>query len=321
MKRTNPNRWPAGIILITLLLSFLPWRSEAVFTHHFDALLSDLQARSATLTNATRLERRQKSAVDQSIRILNKNTNSLLKDITAGGQVARLLKRNFTNEFSADAKVSSFETLLNDAFNGLESDVDASLANLSSLIGGLPDGRAKTRAQSLFNSATNKLAGIQGSADFSAWSRLLTAGLRSALNGINIASKASGGTGLHATIGIGGTNLNFVADTFGAEWVQSAGILDIGGSRNGVGALSIPILSGFSGATGIYPLSGAGSFIDSTTFTIYIIDSGTLNITSFSGANHSLAATFSFTATNSSGPGTVTVSNGGATLNNVTVTP
>jgi hypothetical protein len=323
--------FPRPILLLAAiaLMSLAPMRARAAFTSYFDPLLQELQSRSATLTNkADKLQRKQKKAADMCIRIINKNTNSLRGDITAAGAVSRLLTKNFSGEFSATVKgltvVTNLETLLEGAFTSLQSDVVGTIDDLTALINGLADGKAKTRALSQFTAATNKLATIQNDTDFSTWSKLLASGLKSALSGINIAAKAGGGsTGspkFTATVSIGGTNINFVADSFGAEWVQTSGILDIGGMRTGVGNFSVPIVSGFTGATGTYPLGGAGSYQPAGTFTFYILQSGTLNITSFNAANHSLSAMFSFTATNDAG-GLVTVNNGMVSVNNLTVVP
>ena len=126
-----------------------------------------------------------------------------------------------------------------------------------------------------------------------------------------------GGTGFSATVMIGGTNYDWSA-AGGAEWVQNAGILDIGGS-DGTLQVSAAQCTNFNGVTGDYVLGNSCGGVNDIpdTFHFYGAMVGTLHIATFNTPTTSLSGTFAYEA--SDGVTTVIVTNGMFNLNNLLI--
>ncbi len=323
--------WMAAVIVG---VSFGTPRAQAMFTDHFHLLLTELQTRSLALSNSTDvIEKKQKKAADLAIKKLNRSTKSLATDIKAAGAVSKSLARAFPDDFpTAPLGGAGFsftlDALLFIGFDGLQEDVEQEISKLEALMASLPDGKPKAKAFAAYAVAINKLATITAATSFADWAKALTATLTKTLAGQKTAIKAGGttgggggGVGMSADIVVdGGSTDHWVADTTYTEWVQGASLLTVEGDRTASPSyhLTVPILSGFSGATGTYGLaSGAGGV--SFGLDYYAVSSGSITVSTFNAAAQTLSGTFSFTATND--VSTITVSSGVFNLNTLIVTP
>lgn len=323
-----------ALVLGALLL--VPSQAPAAFTTHFNPLLNELEARSLALSNSPlRAEKRQKQAADLAIRTINRSTTSLRSDITMAGTVARTLatafKSDFTNSPPADASPASLGSLLARAFAGLQADVQGEATELSALIASLPAGTARTKARTSLSKAQGSLGQIGTATTYPTWSRLLNDALKSVLAGQDTAIKAGGTIGgpggssgtnsFTATITVNGVAHAFVANTITPAWLQSFDQLNINASSSSAGSELMGVSAfPFTGATGAYDLAAAGSYY-TYNFATYFVTSGTLNITRFSAATHSVEGTFSFTATKPLGGGNVSVNNGTFSVTNLVIIP
>ncbi len=323
------------LVAVTLLVAAAP--SHAMFTTNLNPLITQLQARSLALSNATdKVGKAQKRAADSAVRTLNRSTKSLGTDITAAGAVARLLQRAFPEDFSTATmlvvagEVLTLDSLLTEGYMGLQADVLAKVDALEAQIDALPDGKPKTAALKLLAKATNTLAGVTNDISYAAWTKALASSLSATLAGAKAAAKGGGtpvgGSTMSATIVVdGGAPDNWVSSTNWGEWVQSSGIITFEGDRTTKTPnfhLTVALTSGFSGTAGTYSLApSVGGILDNTGFppTVYGVVSGSLTISSLNASARTASGTFSFTA--SDGVSTITVSNGKFNVKNMVVTP
>jgi hypothetical protein len=325
------------VLLVAASLLFAASQSHATFTTHLDPLVAELQVRSVSLSNATdKASKAQKRAADSAVRTLNRSTKSLATDITAAGAVARLLQRAFPGDFSSTTLLvlngasPKLDSLLDNGFSGLHSDVQTQINALQEQIDALPDGKIKTAALKLLAKATNTIAGVTNDISYAAWTKALAGSLSATLAGKKVASKGGGTPGGGSSMGArivvnGGAVDNWVASTNWGEWVQSSGIITFEGDRTTKTPnfhLTVALTSGFSGATGTYPLAASvGGILDNTSFppTYYAVVSGTLTISALNASARTASGTFSLTA--SDGMSTITVSDGMFNVKNMVVTP
>ncbi len=304
--------------------------ARAAYTNDFDGLRAELESRSLALSNSTdKIDIKTKKLCDQAIALIDKPASSLATDIKTAKKVAGKMIKAFPDDFILSSSAiesltfSNIVPFLLTTYYALGADVQSEIGTLTGLIDGLPDGTAKTKAQAAFNTATNLIALAQTPGiTFAQAGTLLGKSLKAALKGQQIAIKAGGGggtSGWTASVMIAGTNDNFVATSATAGYSQSFGNLDLNAQRSGVNEMGCVIPSGFTGTTGSFPLdNGLGFFVEfGPPLVIWNGISGTLNITTFDLATHTIVATFDFVATNGMG-GTITVTNGMINLDNLT---
>jgi len=322
--------------LVTFLaVCVLP--AEAVpFTDYFDSLITDLQSREITLSGSTdNVQRKQLKIVKKVIRMLeNKKSKSVGTDIQSLGTVSKLLVRVFPDEFGPSG--GPLNTELESALEGLIGEVQADIDATQTLLNGLGGVPCAVKAQTTLDTASNLVAEASAAADFATAARLLHRGFESAKRAntatIKCSSKSTGGGGkgdfIKCTIK-GNFNADFscspssidppaaevapgldLVTIFGANFTASSGSaveLGIGVSLSNVtGPGSYPAL----------PSSSIDQVYTTGTNIFYFFTSGTITFTTFDLANHQLAGTFSFTATEDGGSGTVTVTNGSFSISN-----
>lgn len=318
----------ATVLVAGCMLACCP-TAQAAYTDNFDDLLTELQTRSVVLSNSTdKVLLKQKKACDKAIKTILKPADSLGDDVKTAGKVAKDLAKAFPNEFITLLSIKTVSTnladLIADLAVGIQSDISNALVTLQSDVNALPAGNTKTKAQAAVTQAQAALLLAANALDYGVLYSALKTATKALANGQKaVASGTSGGgQSLTATISSNGTNDNWVADqNTGAEWVQSTGILDVGGDRSSGGGthLTVALCSGFNGQTGSYPMKDScGGYWDASTFTFYGVQSGTLNITKCDVGTHTITGTFSFTASDGNKTFTIT---GSFNLNNLTVSP
>jgi hypothetical protein len=309
------------------------------YTDNFDALIAELQARGASLSNATdKVGKSQYKACVKSLQTFAKDSTSLATDLKNGVKVAKALIKAFPGDFTtnmtataaATLTASTFGELLEAAYTGLADDVEAALAALQTTVNALPAGSAKDKALEAIAAATQALAEAENATDYDTGAKALATAIKEIAKGAKAAASGGGGGGgggaskLSAKVIINGVTNNWVATAAGGEWVKSTGILDVGGTTGPSGAptsqLSAALGSGYNGTTGAFALGGnVGGYFDFGAMRFYGAVSGTLNITSFSEANTTIKGTFSYTA--SDGTTTIQVTEGEFEVYDLTVTP
>jgi flagellar hook-basal body complex protein FliE len=322
-----------AILTAAFLLACCP-TAQAAYTDNFDDLLVELQTRSSVLSNSTdKVEQKQKKACDKAIKTIFKPADSLGDDVKTAGKVAKDLAKAFPGEFAPVLAIKTVSTNLYDLITELaaelRSEITNELAELQLDVDALPAGNAKTKALAAIAKVQAALLLADAALDNADLFKALDAASKAVASGQKTVEKANNsgggggsGQGLTATISSNGTNDNWVADqNTGAEWVQGSGILDVGGERSSGGGtrLTVALCNGFNGQTGTYPLQvSCGGYMENGTFTFYATQSGTLNITECNAGSHTIAGTFSLTASDGNKTFTIT---GSFDLNNLTVTP
>ncbi|HUJ11108.1 MAG TPA: hypothetical protein VL171_13880, partial [Verrucomicrobiae bacterium] len=180
------------------------------------------------------------------------------------------------------------------------------------------------KAQTTLDTASNLVAEASAAADFATAARLLHRGFESAKRAntatIKCSSKSSGGGKgdfMKATLS-GDVNLSFSTAKLAPPLAQASTGLDLlainGSDVTGVGTgvgISVGVLYSSVTGPGTYPVvPGSNVYRLGANAADYLATSGTITFTTYDLANQKLAGTFSFTATQSGGSGTVTVSNG-----------
>ena len=335
--RRSRAYWSATVLslaVVVSLLSFTSPQAKAAYTDNFDALLVELQDRALVLSNSSdKVEQKQFKAVGKALAAINKPADSLADDLKTAGKVAKALAKAFPDEFNGATNstvvisavfMNDISSLVINLFTDIASDIQDAFDQVQAAALALPDGPGKIKALAALAKAQLGLDLADSATDL----KTLLKGLGGAIKGVastqKAIDKAGGGGGstndmLSATIVIGGTNFNWSTDMGGAEWVQSSGILDIGGTALGY-QVSAAQCSNFTGNTGDYPLGGScGGVVDFGSFISYGAMSGTLHIETFDAMSQSLSGTFAYEA--SDGMTSITVSNGMFNLHNLTVTP
>lgn len=309
------------VFLFSSLLFVTATPVRAAFTDDLDDLRAELVFRSDARSNSTdKVEQKQKKACDKAIAAIDKST-TLAGDIKAAAKIAKSMEKVFPEEFGPVLLVPNLESFLSSTAFDLSATIQTILDPLAAQISALPDGPAKIKAQAAYDNATNLLAQVLTSLNLADAFKDLASSLKATTASQKIVDKAGPVTpssGVTATIG----GSNFVADSGGgAEWVQSSGVLDIGGGHgtfpNNI-FLSVALCSNFNGTANTYPLQPTCGGV-TTGSTFFAVTSGTLVISTFNAINTSLSGTFAFSATD--GSTSILVTNGQFNLNNLTVTP
>ena len=306
---------------------------RAAYSDNFDALRSELAARSEALSGSTdKTGQKQKKAVDKAIAAIDKASDTLATDIKTAGKVAATLEKAFPEEFLFDKALrrdqaglvaTSLGELTYDTLENLANDVYGLWTAAQAAVEIMPEGDRKNAAQNALDAAASAYNDADSADSLKDAAKLLGMSLKSVLKAQKAAGSGGPGPGaqsLSATVAIGaGAPFTWTADASSGEWGQAAGILDIFGTKATPDTeLSVALCQGFNGQTGTYQLgNNCGGYLDFGTSTVYLITSGTLDITSFDAIGHIVSGTFSYTASN--GTTTVTVTNGTFNITNLDV--
>ncbi len=308
-------------LALMLFVEFSSSVSAAPFTSYFDSLIAELTSREAALSDSTdSLEIKQRKAATKALTALNKDSDSLSKDLKSARKVARILFKAYPEEFTLPAaSFTPFSDLFTELFGNLGSEVSDALAAVDEAASGVTNEGALAKIQAKIDAALASLETAQSETNFVAKATDLLKALAQTIQAEKLVAKNTGGgsgnAGISATVFIGGTNYLWSANG-GAEWVQGSGILDIGGD-DGLLKVSAALCSGFNGTAGTYSLeNNCGGVFHLVNITFYGATSGTLYIQSFNAATHSLSGTFSFSAANG-----VTVMDGQFNLTNLGISP
>lgn len=348
-KASSWVRWQLAIRMAVVASLFAAYGSVASadpFTDNFDALITELEIRSETLTNTTdKAEAKQKKAVDKVLKTLNdKDSTSVATDIKNAGKVSKSLQKAFPDEFlvvptaNVPTVNGGFITSLGDlvaaVFELFASDVQADLDALQTQLDGLPDNDCKDEVQ-------EEIDAVQAILDTEVLSpfdpiipKLLGAaikGLSKIADGIESVSNCGGGGGggggdamMTAQISLnGGAAADFEGGAAGV-YVPNTGQLSVQGtSAGGLPIRSITISALNVTGPGVYP-AGVGTLflenpgsMDQFTFATGI--TGMLNLTSFNLQAQTAEGTFYFSASQTvpAGDGTVEITSGSFTIDTI----
>ncbi|MEI6084919.1 MAG: hypothetical protein WCS70_11530 [Verrucomicrobiota bacterium] len=279
--------------------------TAAPYTDSFNALIAELNARAATLSNSVdKTEQKQYKTILKTLAALNKPTDDLGDDIKSAGKIAKSLAKAFPNEFTSVATLSvltqtNLATLVDGVFSNLTNEVQGSLNDLAAAIAALPPGSAKDNAQAAYDDAVALLN--QGAADFSAFSKILASTLKAIVKGI-AASQATGGGGGGGGGGgagvqckIDGANFNSLVDV--NIYVNLTGELSISGSTL---QRSVTIIAENVTAPGNYAATGGQVIEIGTGVAHSTLISGTVHIATFNLAQQKATGSFTFSSSQSS---------------------
>jgi len=179
----------------TLLVSL----AFAPFTSHFDALISELQARARALLGATDpAAKKQAKAVGKALAALDKPADDLVDDLRTAGKLAKSLAKAFPDEFAAEAELPpDLGELLATSLDLLGADVAAALTTAAADVAAAPDGGCKTKAQATVDKGLAEYDAVALALDLPSQAK----GLRKALK---LAAKASKTAGKCSPSGGGG---------------------------------------------------------------------------------------------------------------------
>jgi hypothetical protein len=188
----------------------------------FDALIAELQARSALFTGSTnKTEISQKKAIDKTLVALLKPSTSLATDLKNAGTAVKNLQKVFPTEFPAKAFTPNniLSNLLLEVFNSFHGDISAMEHAAQESLDSMPASSCKDKAQAALDKASADLA-ASGGTDFASVFKAVTTALKDTLKGQSLVqlaqsckSKSSGGGG-------GGT-VGITALIDGAPWSTS----------------------------------------------------------------------------------------------------
>jgi hypothetical protein len=300
---------------------------------HFDALIAELQARSAAYTNVEdKVEMKKKKTVDKVIAsFFKKPSVSLVTDLKLAGKAAMTLAKTFPEEFTTNGTTMAamsvlvlgeedLSDLLQVALDAFGGDIDELLAAAQDLLNTAPAGSCRDKAQVILEDVAAQLALAGTALNLPTAAKILGTAAKNVLKGQSAATAAikcsSGGSGKEwydwlLGMTVDGTPVSAYQDARnnpqGPDLIfityYSYGTLSVSMSKQG-SAISVDLYANVGNpASGTHTLSG--SYGDSNGY--YSLTSGTITITkwpsSFPGRGE---ATFSFTATGTAGTVNVT---------------
>lgn len=322
----NRNVWILAAAIISLNL-FISISSEATpYTHHFTPLISELQIRSATLTNRMdQTERQQKQAVDRALALLNRTVStSEIRDLNNAIAITKTLIKAFPGNFNASRTAALptepvLEALLIQLFVGLNGDISNLVATAQTTVDGLAAGSCHDKAQIFLNQAVTALA-APGVTDLTSFAKSLSVALKATLRTEALAASNAcmgGGTGTDSlAMTVNGTPWAAATGSTGGAYTQSTKVLVLTGAQDSDGSFVSIIVTGVTG-TGTYTAHITGNYATFSPALLYFVTSGQLTISTLNLNSHKLIGTFTFVAT--AGANNVNATQGVFNLKGLTV--
>jgi hypothetical protein len=300
------KRWTiAGIVALVTVLNT---PVKAAFTDNFDVLRNELSARSAALSSSPdKAELKKKKTCDKVIATIDKST-SLSGDIKTAGKISKSLAKAFPDEFSVTTLAAvtfsnNLPALISGVFSGFVDGVGAQLDDLQATIDGLPAGSAKEKSQELHDAAEAFLTQDGGTLDFTLATKSLTSALKDVLKGVKATTSGNGGGGSvgNATLKCSIDGKSFTALGAGGTYVSLTGQFDVlgGTAQKGVNVTVYNVTG-----PGTYPAEPGCYVLDLSSVTTYGNNvTGTVTFTTLDFGTKKAIGTFSFSADQSTPPG------------------
>ena len=206
----------------------------------FDALIAELQERSALFTGSTnKTEISQKKTIDKTLTTLSKPSTSLAIDLKNVATAAKNLQKSFPNEFPVLASFTPTDVLSNlflQVYNSFHGDIAAMEHAAQEGLDAMPASSCKDKAQTALDKASADLAATGGS-DFAAVFKAASTALKDTLKGQSLVALAQSCKG-SSSGGGGGSGANF-HDGAGQRLVVVRGQLVSGQHRTNSNVLII----------------------------------------------------------------------------------
>lgn len=234
-----PNRvsLPAAIVAALLLVLGVASAAQAdPFTTHLDALIAELDLRSAALDGATdKVELKQKKTLDKLLKLFAKESKGPDKDLKAAGKAAKSLAKVFPEEFASEGAATAglseatLADLILQALALFDGDIDALLGAAQTLVDGAPVGKCQDKAQSALDQVDELLAAADAAPDLPSQAKALAKALKKTLKVESLAEKALGCVPKlswnisTATVAVNGASQGYLDDALagGPDEVQS----------------------------------------------------------------------------------------------------
>jgi hypothetical protein len=303
------TRWTMGVVCVLAL--GLAAQAQAAYSDSFNALRVELVSRAAVLSSSDdKVEIKQSKVCLKAIAAIDKSS-TLANDVKTAGKVTKSLAKAFPSEFGVSTLASitfsnNLHVLVTGVFNNLANDVHSGLDDLQTAINGMPAGTARNSAQSVHDAAED-LLDSGSSSDLLSFVKSLTTALKDVTKGTKIVNNGSGGGGGGGG-GVGNATLkcsidgkSFTAFGAGGTYVSITGEIDVLGAtaQKGVNVTTFNVTS-----TGTYPAEAGCYVVDLSSGITYGNNvTGTVTITTFDTVHKKAIGTFSFSADQSTPPG------------------
>jgi hypothetical protein len=310
--------------------------SAAPFTDNFNNLIAEIQGRleSDFPGELTKEQAKQKKALESILARLNKTTGVtdegklFKKDVINAFVITKLLEKTFPGEFETNevsAAVNSWPALLEEMLGLFSGDISDILAQAGTLLESAPDCSASTKSETTILVAEDLLNQGQAALTFTDYAKFVRKAVVKAQVALKLANSA-----LNCSTGggsIGSTGVRMKID--GQAWSTSNAsggyntttkALSFGGLRLGNPNSTLGLSAINVTGPGTYPITmGAGGYtVLSAIPTAYLVTGGTVTVEVLNTSNGDFKATFSFTATGTSG--SITVTDGEITVKNLPIT-
>ncbi|MCG3150264.1 MAG: hypothetical protein PCFJNLEI_03745 [Verrucomicrobiae bacterium] len=278
--------------------------AHAAATSSFDALRAELLARANSLTGSVdKVEQKLGKTCVKVIAAIDKST-TLSGDIKALGKISKTLLKAFPDDFVLEAAVTELlvvndlSDLLEGSLSNLVATIQTELDEIQTEINALPEGSAKTSAQTAHDTAQDLLNQAGTSPDFALAAKALSSSLKSLLSAIKTIDKANdsngdgGGNGLQCRI----NGVQHNAPAAAGVYVNITGQFTVNGpALNGQKAVNISAVNVVG--PGPYPAGAGTGVIDIAGGKTYSSNlSGTVYIATFNLAQQKASGTFTFSA-------------------------
>lgn len=301
---------------------------------NFDALIAELQARSASYTNVEdKAEVKTKKKVDKVIASFYKKPSVALdKDLKLAAKVSKQLTKLFPDEFAPTMTVTerqvsaaivpdNLANLIQDALVAFGGNIESILADAQDMVDAAIPGKCKDKAQAILDEVTTQLDLANSSPDLPAAAKIMSKAAKTVLKGQSAAEAAlecvphfGGDEWYMWTLGmsIDGEPISFYEDvrvsgpdSLILNYFATGNMSFYGMTEDGSATLELYFTPGNPGMADTFDLYGTLYLgLDS-----YSITEGYVTIAKFpKSLPERLTATFYFTATGSAG--TVDVSSG-----------
>ena len=330
MKNSQTHQWNRNVWILAAIIGlnlFAPASSEATpYTHHFTPLITELQLRSASLTNRlSKVERQQKQAVDRAIVLLDRTVStSEIRDLNNAIAITKTLIKAFPGNFNAPHTAGLptepvLETLLIQLFVGFNGDISNLVVTAQTTVDGLAAGSCHDKAQIFLNQAVAALA-APGVTDLASFAKSLSVALKATLRTEALAASNAcmgGGNGTDSlAMTVNAMPWAAAAGSTGGAYTQSTKVLVLTGAQDNNGSFVTIIVTGVTGS-GNYTAHIAGNYATFSPALLYFVTSGQLTITTFNLTSHKVIGTFTFVA--SAGANIVSATQGVFNLKGLTV--
>jgi hypothetical protein len=325
-------RWVAIVAVAGAFVIKTSTATAAPYTPYFNDLITELQSRSAALSNSTdKAEIKQKKAVDKCLKLLvEKTSTSLATDLKNVGKVAKTLAKAFENEFNPPVESASAITiitlpdLLNAAYSAFYGDVSNLLEGIQTALASLPASSCKTAALAIVDDIQALLEEAAAAPDFATAVKRLSKGLKTIAKAdaavLKAADCASGGGGGNAK----GMSCSVNGNSFSA--LGAAGVfLNLTQQLTITGATAEKVVTVI-----VYGATGPGTYAIGDGSQVQTVSpsetwasdvTGTVTFTSLDIASGKAVATFEFTASKTfpsiDPSNTVSVTNGKLNISSI----